>query len=107
MYTIGHLIYGIPVTEDIMQVCMERDEELGEEDGGYFVDLYNGGGAPSGYLGVELTCFDECESVLLSDLLTDLTLEQSSKAIKAFEKLPIEYKRVAKPIALWIIWSTS
>jgi hypothetical protein len=107
MYTIGHVIYGAPVNKDIQKVAENRDEELDSEDGGYFTDLYNGGGGPSGFIGVELASFDECDAFLLSDITQDLTIEQSAETAEKLSNLPLDYRMVLPPVGIWVVWSTS
>lgn len=108
MYSIGTVIYGIPITEDITKVASDRDEELDKEDGGYFTTLYHGGSYHEvGYLGIELASFDECADFKLEDIIRAPTDEQTMEVVKAFNELPIEYKDVAPDIAVWVVFSTS
>ena len=108
MYSIGHVIYGIPITDEISQLAQQRDEELAEEDGGWFETLYHGGSYREvGYLGVELATFDECKDFPLHDVVKDVTDEQEAEVVKAFNKLPMEYKEIAPAIDTWVVFSTS
>jgi hypothetical protein len=107
MYSIGHVIFGAPVTELIEKIAEERDEEIDSEDGGYFIDQYNGGGGPSGYIGVELASFDCCDSFLFDKINVEPTTTQSLETLNKVEALPADYRNVLPDIGIWVVWSSS
>jgi hypothetical protein len=108
MYTIGHVIYGAPITKEIEEVAEQRDEEVSEYDGGYFETFYHGGASKEqGYIGIELKEFDECEDLLFSELDIEPTDEQRQEVVDKIGTLPEEYRKVLKPIDRYIVWSSS
>jgi len=107
MYTIGHMIYGAPITKEICALAEERDEEIDVHDGGYFTDLYNGGGEPAGYIGIELTTFDECSPVNCKGFSDHLTSFQVAEVTRLLDTLPKPYRDILPDIGRWIVWGTS
>lgn len=75
MYSIGNVIYGVPITDKLKHHIrswgLEDNQEFLEELG--FETLYHGGGSGIvGYFGMEVTEFDEC---MLNLRLSTLTKE--------------------------------
>lgn len=108
MYVVGNIIWGIPITDDIVEVAADRDEELDEEFGGYFHTVYHGGGdGNNGYLGARLATFDACEDFILDDIIVEPTADQKIEVQALFDNLPKDYKDVAPKIGRWIVWASS
>ena len=108
MYAIGYVIYGAPITDAVEKVAEDRDEELDEEDGGFFTTFYNGGGShTSGYIGIELASFDECTNIVFNDINKKPTDRQEGTVFKQIQGLPEDYRKVLPEIKRWIVWGTS
>lgn len=106
MYSIVDVVVGTPLTQDVHDAL----ERLGiePEEVGYEV-LYSGSGdVTPGYCGVRIDGFDECnDSILLSTLKTNPTAAQLKKAKELFKKLPDDIKKVAPPVDVHLVFSTS
>ena len=111
MHTIGNIIYGVPLTEEIQRAF----EEAGQDEVWGFETLYDGN-APTqpGYLGNSFGKFNATADVLLSDLgpippssnekeEVHEKIEQFKKEFKAETGKDIELGE----IGIWIVWSTS
>jgi hypothetical protein len=125
MYAIGHIIYGVPLTEKISKKINkwenqepEDDEPEGvespwfEDDDGVcgFTTMYSGSGDYTpGYCGVELLEFDECEELFLGDETFQMkpTSKQKASALKRIEKLHPDLKKLLPKVGLYIVWSSS
>jgi len=88
MYTIGNIIYGIPLTEELeraLDKCGIEEVECVD-----FNTYYSGhSDYTPGYLGVELKRFDECSgNILLSELDVDLSGSQRKEVEKLVNALP-------------------
>lgn len=113
MHTIGTLIYGIPIDEDLAREYQEY--ELNEEDPmsieDMFTTLYHGSSTHEvGYLGIKIKEFFAIqEPMLLSDLISkaSVTNEKKEEVKRKFDSLPSELKGACMPIGFYIIWSTS
>lgn len=86
-YAIGHLVFGLPVIEEVAEKAAELDVALGEEDENFedgvgFELLYTGSNCEAGFLGVELLEFD-----VLVDFHLFSQLEESKK-IAYHRKIP-------------------
>ena len=118
MYSIVNVIYGIPITDEIEKRNQElldadpneEDESLGEELECYgFETFYSGSHSGIvGYLGVELSDFDECHSYLkFKDLKFEPTPAQKAEAEKKIANLDNRFKDVLPEIGVYLIFSTS
>jgi len=107
MYTIGNIIYGIPITLQVakaVEASGEDWESLGFETlyVGYQTDF------PPGYLGVRLGEFDECEGDFpLSRIMLSPSDEQKAEAEAKINMLSEEIKESMPSIDIYIVWSTS
>lgn len=108
MYAIGHLIYGAPLTDELLKALEEAeiyadDWELG------FTELYSGANAPAGYFGKELLEFDECEEILhfskFEKAKADFTGYAEIQSL--YDALPEKVKKAIQPLDFYITWSTS
>lgn len=107
MYVIGHVIYGAPVTQEVTDLAESRNESLDEEEDGYFAMFYHGGGEPAGYIGIELTSFDECGDLTFTSIDRKPSDAQIERAEKKIVQLPREYQDALPKTQRWIVWSTS
>lgn len=110
MYSIGHVIYGVPLTEDIHRAFEEADHE---EVWG-FETFYDGSASSQpGFLGVELVEFNAFGDVPLWKIAVDPTEEQLADAHAKIERFKADFKaETGKDIKLgkidtWVVWSTS
>ncbi len=116
MYAIFNVIYGVPLTKELADKIneLEADENSNwNEDNDKvcgFTMPYTGSGEFSGFCGVELSGFDECNNYKLSSLQTVPTKEQKEQAHKDIEQLIKDFpqfKDLIEEPAVWLIPSTS
>jgi len=105
MYTIGHIIHGVPLTAKIEKIVEEAGQE--PEDLGFTVLYSSSADETPGYLGVRLVEFDELENFPLSKLTVQPTAKQRAAVQNKVDKLPPKIKKVLAKVGLWVIWSTS
>ena len=117
MYSIGTVIYGVPIDKKLDKAL----EKLGYDDPEVlgFVVLYSGVAEHTvGYIGVALSEFnviddmridvDALELVTGKDRLSfDPTMNQISDAEALINALPDKVKKILRPPAVHLIWSTS
>ena len=117
MYTIGNIVYGVPINEALSNLLLDWKKNLTEEeyaekfneDGQLigFNMLYHGGAdGLVGYCGVGLGDFDEIDSVLISELPYP-TEEQIREAQTKIDALPNEVKELIDEPGHYIVWSSS
>jgi len=121
MYSIGNVIYGVPITPELdraMRIMIARDEDESPElldllpedyEGLGFETCYHGS-APQivGWIGVQVGNFNVCQDIRVSDFadvpLTDDEIKQTNDLIS---NLPEEIRNVLQPIDIYVVWSTS
>lgn len=108
MYTIGNVIYGVPVDLDKLPLKVREDDGKLKEMG--IETAYSGSAlhVPA-WAGVNVGEVDETEDVDLHYVMTEafkkVAAKDKGKVKKMVSGLP---KGVAKgEIGLWIVWSTS
>ena len=114
MYTIGSLIYGIPIDKGLSKAYQEYDE-TGDEDGFFLEDsfkvLYHGSSTHEvGYLGVLLKEFNAIQDPMLLSSFTSkavVTDKQKEEVKRKFDLLPDILKKACKEPDFYIVWSTS
>ena len=103
MYSIGHVIFGIPKTQAISEKISEweADEECEkwyEDNGGCcgFETMYSGSAEHEpGFCGVELETFDECCDFLrVREMKLEPTEEQKQEALEKIGKLEPELREI-------------
>lgn len=105
MYTIGNIIYGVPLTR---KLASEIDRLLLDPEEVGLTMLYRGSGDNTGYCGVKLDRFDECSDVLkISDLNVKPTPEQKKEALEKIFNLPKELTEFLEMTDTYIVWSNS
>jgi hypothetical protein len=114
-YTIGSLIYGIPITEALSKKARDLAVDL-EEVG--FTEEYSAGGCEVGYLGVEVLEFDECTDVFrfseMENAKSNLSVDEKLKVAVDVTMFQMEYPELAKILVddgiemdYYIVWSSS
>ncbi len=107
MYTIGTLIYGVPLTKAMITI-MEKKEKCEEPEAFGFETMYSGSSdIEPGFLGVVLGGLDETKHVCLDDLKLKITQATEKTFEKKYDKLPDSLKPLCSNPKIWIIWSTS
>jgi len=107
MYTMGDIIYGVPLTSEVMEAMPDWQEDDEEELCGFY-QIYSGRSkSPVGYCGVLLDSIDELAVVNINSLKLVPTQEQKEEAETKVEALLPEIKKVMLPIGTYIVWSTS
>jgi hypothetical protein len=112
MYSIGNIIFGIPLTEEIMQALGDDEaEEMG------FEVLYSGSADfMPGYMGVELGTIDECQDEDLDDpehpMNRKPTAQQIAEVQERVEAFVKKMRKIDKDVTIpdirrWLVWSTS
>jgi hypothetical protein len=119
MYTIGDVIYGCPLTNELadrIETALSKlpnaeDFDIGDPESYGFNQEYSGSGFfPVGiWFGVEVSGFDECANVCLDDLLREIPSadDLDEKYQAALENLEKCIRPLLPRPQLWIIWSTS
>jgi len=121
MYSIMHVIYGVPLTEACSEIIdkFELDETTddwfeGEVDGNSmtcgFITHYTGGGPYHvGYCGVELWSANCISAIRLHDRPLEATDAQRELAEKRVAELHAKFQEALKdyPIGVYIVFSTS
>lgn len=108
MYTIGNIIFGIPIDDELYS---KIESELGEEWEEEFINTegylswYSGAGLRPCAIGIELDSIDECEDVNLTNIVNRFQDWTFSVKFKVPEKLK-KFVEGIKP-DFWIVWSTS
>ena len=121
-YAIGHLIYGLPVTEelsgaldDIIPTLEYGTEDL--DEAGLHL-LYTGSSYYAGYLGEELLEFDVCVDYecfsTLENAKNKLSPSKKEEVVKMFQNFKKEFPELGKlfddsklQIGYYIVWSYS
>lgn len=112
MYTIGNLIYGIPITQeacDYVEAAGVADPDAFEElqDWG-FETFYDGSSEfEKGYCGVLLMSFNATEDMKVHELIMILSEEQIAEAVQAIANINPDLRNLCGEEGLWIVWSTS
>jgi hypothetical protein len=106
MYTIGHVIYGVPLTDKISGIIERAGQDPGDLG---FTVLYSGAANwTPGYLGEELVEFTECDGDFpLSKLAVQPTAKQRAAAQAKIDGLPPKVKAALGKVDVWVVWSTS
>ena len=107
MYCIVDVIYGSPITQEIIDELAKL--ALEPADVGYEM-LYSGGGdTPPGYVGECLDTFDEATDMALpvSSLMMRPDTAQITRANRKFKELPREIRKMAKPLDVYFVFYTS
>lgn len=104
MYTVGNIIYGIPLTQEILNVVGEVEDA---EDVGFETTYSGAGGTTPGWCGVVLDTIDECSVADFSLLKLTPTPEQIDAVNQKVAALSEEILKVSSPIGCYIVWSTS
>lgn len=129
MYVMAEFIYGIPITRKMHQWYQESDDAPDDLEELGFVLPYSGNSDfIVGYLGVSLAVMDEINPVPIKTDgngnitgMVELTAmgtpvkvhslkptgEQVKQAIDAYNELPESLLKVAPPVGIYIVWSTS
>ena len=112
MYSIIKVIYGVPLTEAVIE-HYEKIDEAYEDD---FETLYSGSGEyPPGYIGIELGEISECGrdgfNRVKNDMIDGIKLTPSLKQLfevdTKIDALSKELKEVLEPTGVYFIWYTS
>ena len=119
MYSIGNIIYGTPLTEEVNELAKEVEavgekhplfEHLYDEEQFAGFETYYHGSLPwqPGYCGVELGRMDVCSDFRVSDIANlKPTDEQKAAAKEAYDALPSEVRERCMPLDTYVVWSTS
>ena len=115
MYSIGSIVWGIPINEplrDVIEGELETAEEWPLDEHDHILSWYNGGDDTPPCFGIEIEGIDVCQNIKLETLMENVNLqlpEAQIKLNKNWETLnPIIKKHLKLEDAdLWLIWSTS
>ena len=119
-YAIGNVIYGTPLTEEIIaeieaviQNLGDNNYDIGDPESYGFKKKYTGNGEfPTGcYFGIDIDSIDECSNVNLVDLFAKIKEVQNleEKYDKKLQGLEDWVRRIVMkhPARPWIVWSSS
>ena len=115
MYSIAHIIYGVPLSEKISQKIndyenSESDLWFEDKNGmcGFRIFYHGSADQLMGFCGVELDTFAEFKPFIdVSKLTTKPTPEQVSEANRQLEALCEELRGLCDPVGVYLVWSTS
>ena len=117
MYTIGNIIYGVPINDRVRGFIARCNEELTEEEYSElfndeeqlkgFAHMYHGGCIGLvGYCGIPIGEFDVIEDVLI-DSIPQPSEEQIAQANEMIEALPKVVRALIPEVGHYIVWSSS
>ncbi len=113
MYSIANVIYGVPLTDKIIEVMEKIDPDTEPEDFGFETCYHGGSTSAVGYCGVLLGEFDECampDELPLSkieDFRQALTPELKQEGDKLVAELDEEIRKATATPDIYIVFSTS
>ena len=119
MYTIGNIIVGIPITDAIMNVVENSDDEevqhcISNGFGNGMSETFYHGSSPymPGFCGVKLGSFScvmdlPIKLPMIGDVRFVPTDTEEQQARDLIDELPDEIKKVMPPFGVYIVWSTS
>jgi len=115
MYSITNIIYGYPITTEISNLIIKKEEDPNSdwnEDNDMvcgFNKYYHGSSdCIVGYVGVELDSFDECGEMLKpSSLKMQPTEKQKQQALKKINALTPDFKKLVGEPDVFFVFSTS
>lgn len=113
-YTIGYVIYGLPITDELREAFVDFEnysaQEIAESHG---FDVVGGSsGYLSGYCGVVLTEIDESRDVHLTTMpgVREVNHKKKEKALKKISGLEPDIKEMAggdDAVDVYIVWGQS
>lgn len=113
-YAIVSVIYGVPLTEDCIDLINKWESDTTsdkwfEDDDGTcgFTTLYSASGPRNGYCGVELDQLNSYNNQLVSAVRTVPTEAEIEKATALVNKLYPELRSQTGPIGVYFVWSDS
>ncbi len=120
-YAIGHIIYGIPYSDDIERNIIKHEGGISSFDEFWDDDMvsaeldklgfefvYTGGcDVRSGWCGTQIDEIDECGNINIINLRLTPSDTQKQEVEDKFNKLPEHVKQAADPIGTYIVWGTS
>ena len=107
-YAIANIIYGIPLCSNVVQVAKDLGYDGEDAESFGFVSMYTASGPQTGYCGVCLDKFDECDAEKVSDLTWEPTDAQEAEYNRLLSEVPERLREhIDTAPTVWIIWSSS
>jgi hypothetical protein len=118
MYSIGHVIYGYPITVEIDKMLSELSEEeylywkdkFGEEpeEEFGFCEVYDGSSQKrQGWVGLMLNRFEAFGEIEMSEVCLKPSEAQKEIVRRKIEKLHPSFKELISEPRVWIVFGTS